>query len=401
MYQKLASHNDDIRRLVEKGYAVGFDSNYLIIRDIPYVDSQRGLQTGAFVAKLVFTDQVHVKQDDHQVFFAGSAPHNVDGSPITNMNDRATGLALGPGASDIVVQRQLSNKPNTNGVLTGFANFFDKIDSYAGIISGPATELHGATPYTFRVVSDEGEGSVFKFNDTLTSRAEITELSSKFSDEVVAIIGLGGTGAYVLDFLVKTPVREILGFDVDAYHVHNAYRSPGKLDEHDFQRSKAEVYQERYENFRHGLKLQAKFVDVESRDDLRGVTFAFVCVDKGSSRSGIFSVLMSLGIPFIDVGMGLNRKTGLLNGMLRATLYDAEHASEVLKLGLSELSDPPENLYRTNVQIGELNALNAALAVIKYKQLKGFYHEEAPTFHTLFEIGDLKTVSEIYGDETE
>lgn len=401
MYQKLASHNDDIRRLIEKGYAVGFDSSYLIVRDIPYLDNQGNLQTGAFVAKLVFTDQIHVIQEDHQVFFAGSAPCNVDGSLITNMNDRATALTLGPGASDVVVQRQLSNKPNTNGVLAGFANFFDKIESYSAIISGPATELHGATPYTFRIVSDEGERSVFKFNDTLTSRAEITELSSKFSDEVVAIIGLGGTGAYVLDFLVKTPVREILGFDVDAYHVHNAYRSPGKLDEHDFQRSKAEVYQERYENFRHGLKLQAKFVDVESRDDFRGVTFAFVCVDKGSSRSGIFSVLMSLGIPFIDVGMGLNRKTGLLNGMLRATLYDAEHASEVLKLELSELSDPPENLYRTNVQIGELNALNAALAVIKYKQLKGFYHEEAPTFHTLFEVGDLKTVSEIYGDEIE
>ncbi len=401
MYQKLASHNDDIRRLVEKGYAVGFDSSYLIIRDIPYLDSQRNLQNGAFVAKLVFTDQVHVVQEDHQVFFAGSAPCNVDGSLITNMNDRATGLALGPGASDIVVQRQLSNKPTKNGVLAGFADFFDKIESYAGIIAGPATELYGATPYTFRAASDEREGSVFKFNDTLTSRAEITELSSKFSDEVVAIIGLGGTGAYVLDFLVKTPVREIRGFDVDAYHVHNAYRSPGKLEERDFQRSKAEVYQERYENFRHGLKLQAKFVDVESREDLRGVTFAFVCVDKGSSRASIFSVLTSLGIPFIDVGMGLNQKTGLLNGMLRATLYDTKHASDVLKLGLSELSDPPENLYRTNIQIGELNALNAALAVIKYKQVKGFYYEEAPTFHTLFEVGDLKTVSEIHDDETE
>ena len=53
------------------------------------------------------------------------------------------------------------------------------------------------------------------------------------------------------------------------------------------------------------------------------------------------------------------------------------------------------------MQIGELNALNAALAVIKYKQVKGFYHEEAPTFHTLFEVGDLKTVSEIHGNETE
>ena len=50
---------------------------------------------------------------------------------------------------------------------------------------------------------------MFKFHDTLTSRAEITDLSAKFDDDVVAVIGLGGTGAYVLDFLVKTAVREI------------------------------------------------------------------------------------------------------------------------------------------------------------------------------------------------
>ena len=36
MSQTLVSRNDDLRRLVEKGYAVGFDSNYLIVRDIPY-----------------------------------------------------------------------------------------------------------------------------------------------------------------------------------------------------------------------------------------------------------------------------------------------------------------------------------------------------------------------------
>ena len=51
------------------------------------------------------------------------------------------------------------------------------------------------------------------FQDTLTSRAEITDLSAKFKDDVVAVIGLGGTGAYVLDFLVKTPVKEIRAFD--------------------------------------------------------------------------------------------------------------------------------------------------------------------------------------------
>ena len=47
MFQKLVSHNDDLGRLVARGYAVAFDSNHLVVRDIPYLDSDRRLQVGA------------------------------------------------------------------------------------------------------------------------------------------------------------------------------------------------------------------------------------------------------------------------------------------------------------------------------------------------------------------
>ena len=71
MFQKLANHNEDLRRLVDKGYAVAFDGNHLVVRDIPYLDSESRLQVGAIVAKLEFIDQDRVTQTDHQVFFAG------------------------------------------------------------------------------------------------------------------------------------------------------------------------------------------------------------------------------------------------------------------------------------------------------------------------------------------
>ncbi len=297
MFQKLVSHNEDIRRLVDKGYAVSFDSNCLIVRDILYLNEKLERQVGAIVTKLVFTDPDHVMQEDHQIFFAGSHPHNIDGSPIANLGGGATTLALSEAAADVVVQRQFSNKPRENGQLVPFADFFAKIESYVGIISGPAIAKHGGSVLTFRSVEKVADDSVFKIHDTLTSRAEITDLAAKFKDEIVAIIGLGGTGAYLLDFLVKTPVKEIRGFDVDPFHVHNAFRSPGRFDDAEFKRSKAEVYQGRYDNFRHGLKLTAKFVDASCADDLDGVTFAFVCVDKGSSRASIFDLLISKNQP--------------------------------------------------------------------------------------------------------
>ena len=143
MLRKLANHNDDIRRLLEKGYALKLDSSYLVVRDVPYLDHEKRLKNGAIVTKLVFVDQERIgPQEDHQVFFAGSPPHNTDGTPIRNLSDRAATLTLAD--TGIVVARQFSNKP-----AGGFTNLFDKIESYATIICGPAECLHKASPLRF------------------------------------------------------------------------------------------------------------------------------------------------------------------------------------------------------------------------------------------------------------
>lgn len=398
MFQKLVNHNADLRRLVEKGYAIAFQEGYLVIRDIPYLGAKRELRRGAIVAKLVMVDLLTVQQDNHQIYFAGSSPHELDGTPILNIGDSATSIPLGPQFSDVVVERSFSNKPKKAGK---YADFYEKIESYVGIISGPAIEVHGVTPYTFRKFEEPPPDSVFRFHDTMTSRAEIGDLTAKLKDDVLAVIGLGGTGSYLLDLLVRTPAVEIRGFDIDPFHVHNAFRSPGRVDEAELGKSKAEVYESRYSNFRTGIHLKAKFVDASCAADFDGVTFAFVCVDKGSSRASIFDLLLDKGIPFIDVGLGLNRKHGALSGMMRVTHYSEERGAAVRDIGLAELNDAPGDIYRSNIQIGELNALNACLAVLRFKQLRGFYHEESAIDHLLFNIGDLSIVGESFkGDES-
>jgi Domain of unknown function (DUF6791)/ThiF family len=350
--RQLVSHNDDIRRLVEKRYAVSFDSAYLVIRDIPYLNDKGALQTGTLVSKLVFTDNDHVTQDDHQVYFTGSVPYGLDAKPIPNLRGGPTQLPMGEKSADVVVKRSFSNKLTAGG---RFADFFDKIESYVAIISGPAMERYGASPYTFRTVEDHAEDSVFKFHDTLTSRAGISDLSAIFKDDVVAIIDLGGTGSYLVDLLVKTAVREIRMFDLDPYQVHNAFRSPGRLDPGEFGKPKAEVYRLRYDGFRKGLTAAPKFIDASCVEDLDGVTFAFVCVDRGSSRAGAFDLLMARRIPFIDVGMGLRRQGSALTGTLRTTYYSSTDGQKVRDMQLAELSDSPDDLYRSNIQISELN----------------------------------------------
>jgi hypothetical protein len=80
MLNTLANHNSDIQKLIERGYALSIDSNYLVVRDVPYLDSDKKLKIGAIVSKLVFTDNDHVRMHDHQVLFCGGHPHEMNGT---------------------------------------------------------------------------------------------------------------------------------------------------------------------------------------------------------------------------------------------------------------------------------------------------------------------------------
>ena len=78
MLKTLASRNPDLQRLLEKGYALAVDSNSLVVRDIPYLDSAGQLQWSAFVGKLVFEDQTKVRPEDHQIYFAAPRPFRAE-----------------------------------------------------------------------------------------------------------------------------------------------------------------------------------------------------------------------------------------------------------------------------------------------------------------------------------
>ncbi len=48
--------------------------------------------------------------------------------------------------------------------------------------------------------------------------------------------------------------------------------------------------------------------------------------------------------------------------------------------------DEVENEYATNIQIAELNALNAAFAVIRWKRLVGFYRDAGGEHYSSYQI---------------
>lgn len=85
--------------------------------------------------------------------------------------------------------------------------------------------------------------------------------------------------------------------------------------------------------------------------------------------------------------------------MVRTTYYSKDRGAELREMGLADLSEAPADLYRTNIQIAELNALNACLAVIRYKQLRGFYLAGTPYDQLLFGVADLKIAADCFEND--
>ena len=152
--------------------------------------------------------------------FMGEQPCNKDGSVITAIQHSGSHQQLFDG---IVINHTFSNKPPN-----GYVNYYHKVTRYAEIISAPAQSMDGrVTARTFKVIECSEDESVFHYTDSNSSRANINQLNAKFKGQRIAIIGLGGTGSYILDLVAKIPIDEILLFDGDVFLQHNAFRAPG------------------------------------------------------------------------------------------------------------------------------------------------------------------------------
>jgi hypothetical protein len=214
-------------------------------------------------------------------------------------------------------------------------------------------------------------------------------VSDRLAIRKVGIIGLGGTGGYVLDQVAKTPVEEIHMFDGDEFLQHNAFRAPGAatVQELHERMPKTEYFKRRYEPMRRGLFSHPYKIDESNIDELSDFDFIFICVDKGPVRALICRFLQSRNTKFIEVGMGIELvpEMNKLIGTCRVTLsteQQKDHLSEYVPM----MEDAQDAIYHQNIQVADMNALNAVLAVIKWKQVFGFYQDDFQVHHETFSV---------------
>jgi hypothetical protein len=371
MSARLISRNADLKRLQDEGYEVEVRSGLLLLRSIPYVNARREVARGALVTSLTLNGESTQRPDDHQVWFTGELPCNRDGSHLKGINVRAGKQSLCPGVD---VDFQFSSKPSG-----GYADYHAKMSAYADILSHQARAIDPeATARTCRPIPATEEESIFLYTDSASSRAGIAAVSAKLAMRRVAIIGLGGTGAYVLDQTAKTAVQEIHLFDGDLFLQHNAFRAPGaaSLETLLSKPFKVDYYTRIYGQMRRGIVPHAEFINDATVAQLKDFEFVFVCVDKPAVRRLVAEFLIARGVPFIDAGMELEliREEGTIIGTARATLVEPGRSDHFFRHVSTEES-VVDDLYKSNIQVADMNALNAMMAVIKWKKFCGFYQD--------------------------
>ena len=391
MSQELISHSSDLKRLQDEGYDIDFRANHLIVNNVPYVNSRKEVKYGTLISELTLADDVTTaRPSTHVAYFVGDHPCNKDGSEITAIKH---GSALTPIDKDLVANHSFSNKPSD-----GYIDYYDKMTRYTAIICNPARSIDPTvSAITFPVIECKEGESVFNYRDTASSRAGIYAITRKLELARVGIVGLGGTGSYVLDLVAKTPVKEIHLFDGDQYFLHNAFRSPGAASAEELKRKLKKVahFTEQYSKMRRNIVPHDYFIGAENVDELRSMDFVFLCIDGSGAKKLIVEKLEEFGKPFIDVGMGVYEAEESLAGTLRVTTSTNDRR-EHLKKRVSLADDDANDEYSRNIQIAELNALSAALAVIKWKKLFGFYVDMDHEYHSTYTInGNMLTNEEL------
>ena len=308
--------------------------------------------------------------------------YQADGTPIGNYVE-----GDGKSWSNISIKKGWQGSPQEDATAS------DLIYRYVKHIVG-AVSAAGFSETSFLAKSGP-----FKIPNTFESRAAVGPVQDRIRSQRIAIIGLGGTGSYVLDLVAKTPVKEIHLLDSDEVKWHNFMRAPGAPTAEEIESRqkgnprKVAYYHSKYASLREGIHLHA--IRVDSPETFREflsaypIDYAFVCIDQlteGDSprQDVVYCALSEARVPFIDSGVSIAVEDAAISGAVTTSAYEAGSLAWKNSIPNSRVEG---NLpgYR-NVQLPEVNALAASLAVMEWRRRTGQYVSKNSSFLHKFRL---------------
>ena len=370
----------DLHRLLDDGYDVRIDAGHLVVRHVPYVTVEQTVAYGLLAYPVTVSgDRVVPGVDDHRIWFGGGVPCDEHGQRLSLANEESRFVS-----DEVQLNFMLSSKPQQ-----GYGDQYDKVTAYVRILSHPAIALDPTVTATPGGAWQEVEDDLpFRYRDTASTRAGLSELNRTFSRQRIVIVGLGGSGSYLLDQVAKTPVAEIVLIDGDLLDNHNAFRAPGAatLEQLRERPSKVAYFAGLYGQMHTGIRPVHAYLTEANLTLLDGATFVFLALDDAAAKQPIIAHLVASGVGFIDVGMGVEEIDGRLSGLLRSVFVPSGTALEVATRHIPRPAEERDD-YDRNIQIADLNCLNALLAVLRWKRHLGLYADgtgETLTTYSLY-----------------
>ena len=301
--------------------------------------------------------------------------YHADGNPIGNY------ISGDEFWSNISIKKGSQESPEED------ASASDLVHRYAKQIVG-ALSVAGYSEIAFLTKQNP-----FKIHNTFEARAAIGPVQDRIREQRIGIIGLGGTGAYVLDLISKTPVVDIHLVDSDYVDWHNFMRAPGAPTCEEIEAAhkerpiKVDYYLSKYSSLRDGIHTHPVLLDdLPKWNEFLSkypVDFAFVCIDQRKDSDSprqdvVYSALSEAGIPFVDSGVSITLDDKAVRGAVTTSAYAA---------GSMEWKDAIPNVRvegampgYCNVQLPEVNALAASLAVMEWRRRTEQYISESASF---------------------
>lgn len=199
MSAALISRDPHLKRLADDGFEIEVCNSHLIVRSVPHVTVDGSLARGVLTSALSLdgASLTATPQGDLTMCFAGGTPCHRNGAPMGNIIHNSQKQRCG----EMDVDHCLSSKPE---VTQRYGNIYDKVIAYERLISGAARSLdRTANARTHAKAMIANDDSPLAIPVSSSARYRIGGVNRKLRGRV-AIIGLGGTGSFLLDPLAKT-----------------------------------------------------------------------------------------------------------------------------------------------------------------------------------------------------
>ena len=234
---------------------------------------------------------------------------------------------------------------------------------YALFLGGLVTSSQAAAPrpYTFNVLGDQHPAAV--------------EWRSLLAQERVAVIGLGGVGAWIADFVVKADPAEVHGWDYDCIEPKNILRMPGGLDPNVWiGRQKADWFQERYSLIHtsvHGYNV--KVLPENVQHVIEKATFAFVAVDDADHRMMVCDALANVQLPFVVAGLSAVHKDKRVRVSMRIVTAHAGVPS--WRQAIPQVGQAGQDDYGS-LDLPDVYSMAAGWAVQSWRKMRGQFWQK-------------------------